>query len=81
MTGNQCSEMRRVYRGVPETISRTISHSGNPQPPVLADHHTEGPTKVINYYTLLYLIKLTVAAIKSIVVFGKFTSILPLLDN
>ena len=44
--GNQCSEMKAAFRANPETISATISHSGNPQPPKLADHFQEGPTKV-----------------------------------
>ena len=44
--GNQCSEMKATFRANPEAISTTISHSGNPQPPKLADHFQEGPTKV-----------------------------------
>ena len=44
--GHQQSEMTAQYTGEPEAISRVIPHSGNPQPPTLADHFVEGPTKV-----------------------------------
>ena len=44
--GHQQSEMTAQYTGEPETISRVIPHSGNPQPPTLADHFVNGPTKV-----------------------------------
>ena len=44
--GHQQSEMRDQFQARPEAISRVIPHSGNPQPPTLADHFSEGPTKV-----------------------------------
>ena len=44
--GHQSSEMKDQFQARPEAISRVIPHSGNPQPPTLADHFTEGPTKV-----------------------------------
>ncbi len=44
--GHQCSEMKAEYRGRPEEIPSIIPHSGNPQPPKLADHCKDGPTKV-----------------------------------
>lgn len=43
--GHQSSEMKDQFQARPEAISRVIPHSGNPQPPTLADHFTEGPTK------------------------------------
>ncbi|XP_064400587.1 stabilizer of axonemal microtubules 3-like [Halichondria panicea] len=50
--GNQCSEMKGSYKAKPETISSIISHSGNPQPPMLADHFCEGPTKGLHSSTV-----------------------------
>ena len=44
--GHQQSEMTAQYTGEPEAISRVVPHSGNPQPPTLADHFVDGPTKV-----------------------------------
>ena len=48
--GHQRSEMTAQYTGEPEAISRVIPHSGNPQLPTLADHFSDGPTKVKTSY-------------------------------
>lgn len=53
--GNQCSEMKANYQGKTDTISNIISHAGNPQPPTLADHFVEGPTKVCTCTLNIYL--------------------------
>ena len=43
--GNQKSEMRAQYGSQRDMISRVLP-SNDPQPPTLADHFSEGPTKV-----------------------------------
>jgi len=50
--GYQCSEMKAQYMGQPEAISSVIPHSGNPQPPTLADHFSDGPTKELTPSTV-----------------------------
>lgn len=48
--GHQQTEMTAQYTGELEAISRVIPHSGNPQLPTLADHFSDGPTKVKTSY-------------------------------
>ena len=48
--GNECSEMQSQYTGRPGVNLDTVYNAGI-QPFNLADHHREGNSKVIKYYT------------------------------